>query len=175
MSNTAWQLFTKEIENKLMLYSLFRSSPSNSLVICKTTCTLWTYTLWPMTWFYFLMMNCSKLKARQVSELQKSYESVWNLEVQNKERLWIQHYIENFLFLLSDAMTWCVGQPEWFLSACASTAVLYLACHCLSNKKIFRWRQARHKARFSALFLFFSVYIQCMSSLLLPWENLHGG
>lgn len=164
MSNTEWQLFTKEIEDKLTLYSLFESPTSNSLVICKTTFTLWTYTLRPMTWFYFLMMNCSKLKANQVSELQKNYESM-NSEgskFKNILNLTLLHQI--FLLILADAMAWHVGQPEWFLCACASTSVLCLACHWLSNRKTFRWREAWHKARFSAL-NFFSVDVLCISSL----------
>lgn len=158
MSNTEWQLFTKEIKNKLTLYSLFGSPTSNSLVICKTF-TLWTYTLWPMTWLYFLMMNSSKLKAGQDSESQKSYESVLILKVQNEKRFWIQHYYtEFFLLILAESMAWCVGQPEWILNACASTVVLCFSCHCLSNK-IFRWKQVWHKARFSALFYFNWVHM----------------
>lgn len=66
----------RQIENKLTLYSVFGSSPWNSLVICKTTFMLWTCTVQPMSRFYFLMTNCSELKANQVSESQKSYSSV---------------------------------------------------------------------------------------------------
>lgn len=86
MSNTECQLFTKEIENKLKLYSLFGSPPWNSLEVCETTFTLWTCTLKPMTWFYFLMTNCSELKARQVSESQKSYSRVRILKPRNQNR-----------------------------------------------------------------------------------------
>lgn len=160
MSNTEWQLFTKEIENKLTLYSLFGSSPWNSLVICKTTFTLWTCTLWSMTWFYFLMTNCSEPKARQVSESWKSYSRVWILKAQNQERFWSKHYyIENPLLIFS-----CCYDLMWGATSTISVCmVLTLLCYfshaiaCLT-RQTFRWRQAWHNAR-SLLSFYFSVYM----------------
>lgn len=140
----------------------FVLSPWNSLVISKTTFTLWTN-----THFYFAMITCSEL-VRQVLESQNSCLWVQTLKAQNQDRF------ESNIIMLKTLLIfrWCYGLMRGairIISGCMLLALLYYVLHVMDcvTGQVFEDRPGTKLCNriMSQLYFWFLVYMSCVCLL----------